>query len=557
VILQRLDGSGTEIGPEVEIHQNPDFAPLNNPTNLYPKVTALEGGGYAAAFLDNPAISPAHPQLRLKIYDTSGRETSDTVIPNPQYERAPGSWVTTFHNSSGSMTPVALEGGGVALIWSAGYPGMLAQYAGQTTNYVQHINADGTLDGAARQVTPWVASVSYSQDFHDWVQDAAPLEDGGYVMIYRGGRTSPGNDIDQAVIMAQTFDAQGMVAGSPFVVAEPASDDYSAAQTAAKIAVLSEGGFVVIWHTTAVGIQGQRFDAAFNPVGETFTATGVGAERAMVSATPDGGFIITAKNGLYVTKAMRFDADGVAVGDAYEIATRALFPGVSHFGGSYNNSPGHWEFAEDGTGLFFVVGSSFDGSEQTDVWVRPFQAELFGTQDDNILTATDVGMALHGLGGNDLLTGGRGDDLLAGGEGDDTLVAGHGDDTLLGGDGIDRARFGMSSTAVNAVAGTGGFSLTSDEGAVFVGSDVEFIEFADRALSYAEATQLRLLRGTDAAENIIGSNLGDRIEARGGNDWITPGAGHGGERGRYEYPEQCREHHRLDLWRSDHRGCGQ
>ena len=60
-----------------------------------------------------------------------------------------------------------------------------------------------------------------------------------------------------------------------------------------------------------------------------------------------------------------------------------------------------------------------------------------GTEQDNVLTANDLGNTLRGLGGHDTLLGGRGDDLLDGGTGNDKLYGGAGNDTLLGGDGTD------------------------------------------------------------------------------------------------------------------------
>ncbi|MGW8188810.1 family 16 glycosylhydrolase [Sphingomonas hankookensis] len=60
-----------------------------------------------------------------------------------------------------------------------------------------------------------------------------------------------------------------------------------------------------------------------------------------------------------------------------------------------------------------------------------------GTEQDNILTANDLGNTLRGLGGHDTLNGGRGDDILDGGAGNDKLYGGAGNDRMYGGDGYD------------------------------------------------------------------------------------------------------------------------
>ena len=90
--------------------------------------------------------------------------------------------------------------------------------------------------------------------------------------------------------------------------------------------------------------------------------TALGAGYSTVSATPDGGFIVTSQTGLYSIKAQRFDAEGAPVGTWVEVASRALFPGVSHFGGSYGNSPGSWTFTPYGVALFLLVGEAFSST---------------------------------------------------------------------------------------------------------------------------------------------------------------------------------------------------
>jgi len=454
VMLQRLDASGTAVGPEVQIHQNPDFAPKNNASYLYPEVAALKGGGYAVVFVDNPIYSPANPQLRVKTFDASGSQTADTLIPNPQYQVASNSWATAFYNSSGEIVPIALEGGGLAVVWSASYTGMLAQYAGQTTNYVQRLGADGALEGEAVTLTPWVASVSYSQDFHDWVNDAAPLPGGGFVVLYRGGMTTGGNDTGKPVIMAQTFGVDGQPNATPVVIKEPTVAN-NLSQSDAQIAALEGGGFVAIWSAANVGIEGQRFDAGFNPGGPAFAAmpTDVGGGQSTVSATPDGGFIVTTLQSIYSVKAQRFDADGVSVGEPSVVASRALFPGVSYFGGSYDNAPGWWEFSPDGTGQFFIVGNSI--STDADIWTQPFRSELFGTSSSDTLT---------GMTGNDIIHASLGNDTIDGGFGTDIVV------------------YQQPHTAYSLETGGNGWTVNGPEGLDTL-INIERLQFADKKLA--------------------------------------------------------------------------
>ncbi len=58
---------------------------------------------------------------------------------------------------------------------------------------------------------------------------------------------------------------------------------------------------------------------------------------------------------------------------------------------------------------------------------------LIGTDNNDTLTANDLGVLLKGGGGDDTLFGGDGDDFLQGGDGDDTLFGGDGLDTIVTG----------------------------------------------------------------------------------------------------------------------------
>lgn len=73
----------------------------------------------------------------------------------------------------------------------------------------------------------------------------------------------------------------------------------------------------------------------------------------------------------------------------------------------------------------------------------PLQTALLLNAQDYVYnaTATDGGVVVEELPGDDQLRGGSGDDVLGGGEGDDFIVGFGGDDTLRGGDGFDSFGF--------------------------------------------------------------------------------------------------------------------
>ncbi|WP_176498970.1 DUF4214 domain-containing protein [Sphingomonas sp. HMP9] len=64
-------------------------------------------------------------------------------------------------------------------------------------------------------------------------------------------------------------------------------------------------------------------------------------------------------------------------------------------------------------------------------------ADIFGTNDSDVLIGTSDADVIRGLGGNDSIDGGAGNDTIEGGDGDDQLIDGLGDDLVDGGDGDD------------------------------------------------------------------------------------------------------------------------
>jgi Ca2+-binding RTX toxin-like protein len=129
------------------------------------------------------------------------------------------------------------------------------------------------------------------------------------------------------------------------------------------------------------------------------------------------------------------------------------------------------------------------------------------------------------------LEDGTGNDSLVGGAGNDTLIVGLGDDTIYGQDGTDTAvLFEVASTDVAVLAGASSLSIHSAFGTDTIQNDVEFIQFTDQILSYADAANLggsmpTVITGTDNAELLTGTGDAEVINALGGSDWINAGGG--------------------------------
>ena len=133
-----------------------------------------------------------------------------------------------------------------------------------------------------------------------------------------------------------------------------------------------------------------------------------------------------------------------------------------------------------------------------------------GDQIDRLRGDAGADVLLGGL-GNDTLKGGLGPDRLYGGGGADGLDGERGRDSINGGPGVDRLRFLVHrGVEVNLTRGT---VLTSDgAGSVTAVEDVWGTPGDD------------VLIGDDRANELVSGGGRDRLEGRGGNDYLMGGA---------------------------------
>ena len=132
-------------------------------------------------------------------------------------------------------------------------------------------------------------------------------------------------------IYAQRFDASGNPVGSEFRVNTTTVDH----QNQPQIAELTDGSFVVTWHSwsqdgSGLGIIGQRFAADGSTIGAEFQINTYASDHQMtpqISALDDGGFVVVwhsasqdgdGSQGIY---GQRFDASGGAVGGEFRVNT--------------------------------------------------------------------------------------------------------------------------------------------------------------------------------------------------------------------------------------------
>ena len=204
---------------------------------------------------------------------------------------------------------------------------------------------------------------------------------------------------------------------------------------------------------------------------------------------------------------------------------------------------GQNEIGRFGLFLQYAGYSVVEGTASTDVLHTP--------------QGTATGVALLGLGGNDMLTGGAKDDMLIGGEGNDTLNGGWGNDTYIFnlGDGQDtitdvdytgvntdtlQLEAGLTPANTEVVrngndlvlrwAGNDSDSMTIK--GVFFGAQVnstcliESVKFADGTTWSTADVMARLVQdGAAGNDTLIGlGDFANRLRGLGGNDMLTGGA---------------------------------
>jgi Ca2+-binding RTX toxin-like protein len=142
------------------------------------------------------------------------------------------------------------------------------------------------------------------------------------------------------------------------------------------------------------------------------------------------------------------------------------------------------------------------------------------------LTGSDIANEIRGNAGDNALSGAGGDDLIYGYGGDDRISGGVGDDRVYGGDGTDTLIFNVASTAAAGRAGATSLIIETAEGRDVISNDVEFLQFTDRLVRYADAGDLDGTPGevTDGSERADATD-NPILSGAGGSDWLTVGRG--------------------------------
>ena len=159
----------------------------------------------------------------------------------------------------------------------------------------------------------------------------AALANGSFIVVW-DSYGSAGSDTSDRSIQGQRLDSSGRPQGGQFQV-----NTYSYLnQEDPEVAVGTDGNFVVVWQsfgsagsvTDTFSVQGQRFDAAGNEIGNEFqvnTNTAGQQREPKVTMDSDGDFAVVwnslsgggADTSGSSIQAQRYDSMGLPIGDEF------------------------------------------------------------------------------------------------------------------------------------------------------------------------------------------------------------------------------------------------
>lgn len=162
--------------------------------------------------------------------------------------------------------------------------------------------------------------VPLSESVAGWPADVGTDPQGDFVLVWGQGSAGPGGG-DPDYVKGRRVTVEGMPVGAQFVVSEPPGTEYTGQST---IAVHADGEFVVAWQEYV--LLARRFDAGGVPLEPAFEVAPLAAylPHPAIAAEPDGGFLVI-WNDYYrfvwdwQIRGRRYDAQGAPVGPSFPI----------------------------------------------------------------------------------------------------------------------------------------------------------------------------------------------------------------------------------------------
>jgi hypothetical protein len=278
------------------------------------------------------------PGIAARRYDVDGNPLGDEFQVN-----------TTTTNAQRFPSVAARESGEFVVVWQGVGPD-----GAPTGIFAQRYDAAGAPTGSEFQVN--VSTVGNAE--HPAVSTDPG---GGFVVAWQRDTTTA----DLWDIFARRYMADGTVAGSEFRL----NAGVASSQTWPAVEVMDAGGFVAAWQSSLPTAPFSRvmfrmFDASDAPItGDVTLQATSAAGHPKVAVVPDGGFVIVWDGVEYHERgfAQSFDAAGVPVAPAQPVTSHpgrrpavAMQPGgagqfvVVWTGSDYTEQAGHYNVRTNG-----------------------------------------------------------------------------------------------------------------------------------------------------------------------------------------------------------------
>ncbi|NGX62596.1 MAG: hypothetical protein K940chlam9_02095, partial [Chlamydiae bacterium] len=261
---QRYDSSGVKSGLEFQVNT------YTTSDQRYPSVAPLNDGGFVVIWQSSGQDGDFNGVYGQRYASTSVKSKVEFQI-------------NTYTTSNQGFPSVALlNDGGFVVTWASD-----GQDGSSSGGYGQRYASTGLKSGLEFQVNTYTTS---NQDF----PSVAPLNDGGCVVTWG----SSGQDGDFYGVYGQRYDSTGVKSGLEFQVNTYTTSD----QRYPTVAPLNDGGFVVTWYSLGQdgdshGVYGQRYASSTGvKSGVEFqvnTYTTSYQDFPSVAGLSDGGFVVT------------------------------------------------------------------------------------------------------------------------------------------------------------------------------------------------------------------------------------------------------------------------
>jgi len=349
------------------VQANGDEFQVNTTTEndqRYQSITTLADGSFLVTWL-TPIGDGSGFHIYGQKYTASGAVTGSEFLVS---EPSPFISIDPIARVQGYYSITALDEGGYAVAWNTLY-----------TIAIEVFDASGALVSAALLDYNNAAETEYYPSI-------ASLAGGGYVLAWQ---TSADDSFGAWDIHAQLFDASGDFVGSEIIVNTATVGDHANDRNA-RVAGLSDGGFVVTWVSDGnTHVLAQLYDASGSPIGTEFQVSSnpAGSQNFQaVAALSDGGFVVAFSggggggiNGLF---ARIFDGEGNAVGDDFLVSGTPL-------AGFY---PSITELADGSFVISWMANAGNVGETSGDnIYARVFDADGTPISDAIMLNQTAAG----------------------------------------------------------------------------------------------------------------------------------------------------------------------